>query len=214
MKICVMRKLSAFFALVMVVVNADVLLCAETSQKINICVISTTDDPKLIRPSEIAAGVLVGTLAKSKSVEVVEREQIELIKREQGINDSQLQNPETAAKIGRIIGCQYAALISLVNAGYPIISVRVIENTTSLTVFSATEAAESPESTSMTAAVSRLADEVLKFFAGEQAVIAEINGKDIIINRGASSGVRQGNFYRVYIGAGRNSVNMAVIRVK
>ena len=161
--------------------------------------------------SNLIANAITGTLAKSDAVTLAEREQLELIINEQKLNASQLNDPGTAAKIGGIIGCEYILLSSLTEG---VASVRIVDVETSEIIFSDSEIPDSQDDSSLSATASRLADKVLEVLSGEQAVITDVRDKQVIINRGSSSGVRTGSFYRVYTGTKRNSVNIAVIRVK
>lgn len=74
------------------------------------------------------------------------------------------------------------------------------------------------------AAASRLCDKIREFLADEYAVIISIDKKNIMINRGRTSGVNVGNLYRVYKegdeildlngnSLGKKIINLAVIRV-
>lgn len=186
--------------------------CAGAASKIRIAVLNTTDDQNLAQEAEIIVGNLIGTLAKSSALSVVEREELELVISEQKINASQLG--DRAAKIGNITGCQYVLLSSLAFESEPVITARLVEVETSEIVYSDTEIPDIGSSSSMTAASSRMADRVLEVLAGERAVVTEILASEVIINRGSSSGVRAGDLYRVYLGTKRSSVNLAVIRVK
>ena len=183
---------------------------AEDSSAIRLAVINTTSGSEL---AGTTANNFTGTLARSGKVSVVEREELELVMLEQKLNASQLQEKDSA-KIGGIMGCQYVLLSSVVYEASPVLAVRVVEVETSEIVYSDTEIPDAEDDTSVIAAASRMADRVLEVLAGEQAVITEIHDHDVIINRGSSSGVRTGDLYRVYKGTKRNSVNLAVIRVK
>ena len=185
---------------------------SEAASPIRLAVMNITKNPGLMQASEIAANTFTGTLAKSGALVLAEREQLDLIIREQEISASELEG--SAAKLGGIMGCQYILLSSLTYDSAPIIAARLVEVETSEVVYSDTEIPDALDDSAMAATSSRMADRVLEVLAGEQAVITEINGSEVLINRGSSSGVRIGDLYRVYVGTKRNPVNMGVIRVK
>ena len=186
---------------------------ADASPNVRIAVLNVSNTSEWKQNSEIVTNNFTGVLARSNSVTVVEREKLELVIREQKIKFSQIQslNSEAVKEIGKIVGCQYLLLSSLVYEVSPIISVSIVDTQTSEIFFSETENPDSLDNSSLIAASVRLADKVLEVLAGEQTVITDIKGGEIIINRGSSSGVRKGMFYRVYEDA---SANIAIIKVK
>ena len=182
------------------------------AQKIRLAVLDVASDAKLVQQSGIIADTFTGTLAKSGAVALAERQELETVIREQKISASELEG--AAPRIGSIMGCQYMLLCSVKYEDSPVVAVRLVDAETSGVVYSDTELPDALDRTALTAAGSRMADRLLEVLAGEQAVITELRGREITINRGSSSGVRAGNFYRVYSGTKRNHVNLAVIRVK
>ena len=75
------------------------------------------------------------------------------------------------------------------------------------------------------AASSRLGDEIREVLVGESAIIISINKNNIRINRGSTSGVNVGAFYKVYQDGeelfdlngnslGKRVINLAIVRVK
>ncbi|MBQ7220636.1 MAG: SEL1-like repeat protein [Synergistaceae bacterium] len=199
-------------AALMLLITAASFSPSEAAPKMRVAVMNVTREAKLSQQAEIITGTITGTLAKSKALALAERQELDLIIREQKINASRLEG--SAAKIGSIMGCQYMLISSLVYEASPIITVKVVEAATSKVVFADTEIPDASDNTSIIAASSRLADRVLDVLAGEQAIITDVGRKEIIINRGSSSGVRTGNLYRVYTGTKRNSVSLAIIKVK
>ena len=211
MRTCNPRKLLYMLAVIMVILSSSL---ADAEPQMRLAVVNITDTPDLSQQSGIIAGNFTGALAKSEAFALAEREELDLVMREQKINASQLDTPESAGRIGRLMSCEYVLLLSLTYNNSPVASVRIIEVPTSKIVFSGTEITDTSDASSVNAAGSRLANDVLEVLAGEHAVITEIGDKEVTINRGSSSGVRNGDIYRVYMGTSRNNVNLAVIRVK
>ncbi|MBQ7215913.1 MAG: SEL1-like repeat protein [Synergistaceae bacterium] len=205
-----LRRTSLFFAVLMA---AFYLSSAEASQ-IRLAVLNTTDDTNLSHLAEIIADNFTGVLARSNAVTLVERDKLAIIMNEQKIHSSQFQDSSIVVKLGKILGCQYILLSSLKYEASPVISARIVEVSTSQIVFSDTEIPDTSDNSSIMAASSRLADKVLEVMAGEQAVITEIRGKEIVINRGSAARVRTGDLFRVFIGSKRKVTDLAVIRVK
>ena len=211
MRTCNSRKALYMLEVIMVILFSS-LTGAET--QIRLAVVNITETTGLSQQAGIIADNFVGALAKSEAFALAEREELDLVMREQKIDASQLDNPESAGRIGKLMSCEYVLLLSLTYDNSPVASVRIIEVPTSKIVFSSTEIADTSDTSSINAAGSKLANDVLEVLAGEYAVITEVGDKKVTINRGSSSGVRNGNFYRVYMGTSRNNVNLAVIRVK
>ena len=209
MKYCTFREISCLLALAFVVVVSS---CAEATSPIRLAVINAARDVELRQPSEIAANTFTGTLAKSSAVMLAEREELDVVIREQEISASELEG--AAARIGRLMGCEYVLLVSLVYKDSPVVSAKLVDVSTSEIVYSDTEIPDYEDDSAMGAASSRMADKLLEVLAGEQAVITEIRDNEVVINRGSSSGVRAGDLYRVYMGTKRIQANFGVIRVK
>ena len=185
---------------------------AQAQEKIRLAVINSTntDNPNIAQQSDIITGDLTGSLAKSDSVTLVERDMLDVIIREQKVNASQLGQVQTAVKLGHLTGCQYVLLCSTTFEAAPIIGAVLVDVETSEIILSTNEGAQGSDDASVIAASARLADQVLNALTGARAFIADIKVKDIHINRGSSSGVRVGNLYRVY----RDADELAVIKVK
>ena len=203
------RKVICILAVVLAVIVSS---WAEGASQIRLAVLNTTKSAELRQLSETLANTFTGTLAKSKAVALAEREELDVILREQKISASELE--ESAARIGGLIGCNYVVVCSLVYSDSPVVSARLVDAATSEVVYSDSEIPDAMDNTSLTAASSRMADKLLEVLTGEQAVITELGDYGITINRGSSSGVRVGDMYRVYKGTKRTKVNLAVIRVK
>ena len=206
MKSCTFRKI---FILFIALALSSV---AETAGPVRLAVMNITQSSELRHQSEIAANTFLGTLAKSKALALAEREELDLVIREQKINASELEG--AAGKIGGIMGLQYMLLVSMVYDDSPVVSARLVDLSSSQIVYSDTEIPDSLDDSAMSASSSRMADRLLEVLAGEQAVITGVHSKEVIINRGSNAGVRAGDMYRVYMGTKRNPMNIAVIRVK
>ena len=187
---------------------------ASQAAQIRLAVINASDNPELAEQSEIVANNFTSVLTKSEALTLVERDELELVLNEQKINASQLKNSDTVAKLGKILGIQYILLSSVVYEASPVISFRLEDAQTTEIIYSDTELSDTFDKSSIIAASSKLANKVLEVLAGEQAVITEVKTKEVIINRGSSSGVRKGDLYRVYTGNARRFTNIAVINVK
>ncbi|MBR0069939.1 MAG: hypothetical protein IJP97_05535 [Synergistaceae bacterium] len=57
--------------------------------------------------------IFTDTMVKTKSIAVIERERFETVAREQRLGMSALVDPSTAARVGKILGCQYVILGSV-----------------------------------------------------------------------------------------------------
>ena len=199
----------------------------EAKEPIRMGVMLFTGDLSKVSKKQLEAitDAFSNTLANSKSILLVERERLDVIRREHDLNLSGGFDPAMMSKIGKLIGCQYILIGSVAWGNFVTISTRVVDVTTSEVELSLLETASSTKDTSILAASSRLGNRVREALAEEYGYVASINGQNIYINRGATSGVRNGDLYRVYTeGAeifdmdgtplGRDIETVAIISVK
>ena len=204
-------RLSAFIAVLMIFAVSP---CAGAEQKMRLAVMNVTDDSKLLKQADMIANNFIRVMAKSEAFSVVEREELELMKIKQKINDSQLHEIRTATKLATIMSCQYFVLSSLVYNDIPIVGIRVVNSSTSEIIFAGNEFVDEARHTSIMDASSRLAYKFLEQLTGAKAIITDIEGSEITINRGSLSGVTKGSLYLVYSGTEKKYDDVAIIRVK
>ncbi|MDR2176012.1 MAG: hypothetical protein LBO82_08790 [Synergistaceae bacterium] len=220
--------------------------------------------------AEIITDIFTRVLSNSKTIAILEREQIEMIGSEQRLNASGLTDMGLAIQVGKLAGCQYMLLGSVtelsekksggtipifgLSGGIGItnheakatLEVRVIDVTTSEVVLALSESGTSSESATaiaiqgfsggtaeiggmearaISAATTRLAHKIREELGSEYSNILSVDGKDVRINIGATSGVNAGDLYLVYgegnevhdidgDSLGKEKINFAVLKVR
>ena len=187
---------------------------------------------------------LSSILSNSKSVSILERDRLDKIISQQKLN---LNDPNSAVKLGKLAGCQYILLGSItgltekfsssgkvnssifsgkasghsVNETEAKIDARIIDVTTGKIIFSVSKtgianysnsySSSGGKSTSSTAisdmlnvkeravtnAAIMIAEEIRSEFFGEYSAIISVGSREIKINRGSKSGIKNGDYFMV-----------------
>lgn len=150
--------------------------------------------------NEYLALSLTQALQAQQRISVVERELIDKLLEELNLSASELANPETALKLGKIIGARFITTGTVTRLGKETqVSLRVIETETSLIkgAFVDTVAQES----SLTPVASALADKLAETLRREfplQGKVAAIQGDSVTLNIGAAAGVVVGLKMKIF----------------
>lgn len=166
---------------------------------------------------------LTGVLANSKFFTLVERENLDVVGREQKMNISGLVDPSKAVDIGKLAGCQYIIMGLIEQQENLTIHTRVVNTVNGEVIFSQFEPLLSLDEDSIFTASSRLAYRILEEFTEDYPKVTNIKDGFITIDRGNNYGVCVNDLYRVYAegnnadkfnsNLGRKIVNIAVIKI-
>lgn len=106
------RKFVFMFIIIAAVLNVS---CAFADDIVRISIARFVSDTNEATDAEARAitDIFTDVMVKTRSIAVIERERFETIAREQRLGMSALTDPSTAARVGKILGCQYVILGSV-----------------------------------------------------------------------------------------------------
>ncbi len=117
--------------------------------------------------------MLTTTLANSKNISVVERQQIQKIISEMKLGASGLVDPNTAAEIGKVTGANLVVMGSFIDLGRKLrIDAKVVDVETSEIVPGATQNVKASSIEELDVAVDKLAGKLLAKLTGERASLS------------------------------------------
>ena len=204
-----------FIALLLVILLAP--SCLEAAQAMKLGVVKFEAPEELTRESSIVTNSFIKNLSNSKEITVYDRNKID-----KALKDYDL---DTVSMFGRSEGCQYILLGSLNRDRDIVITVRVVDVQTSKVLFAMSEASRSSKLAALQSSSAKLGDRVRERLTGEFPKISMFKNGKTYINRGSSSGVHKGDFYRVFEekthvldesgeSIGRNVIDLALVTVK
>jgi len=150
------------------------LLTAVLSAKTKVAVINFKNNgqPEFVYLESGIAGMLSTTLAKSRELILVEREQIDKLVSEMNLSQTGLVDQNSAVEIGKISGAEKVVIGSFLNLGKSFrIDAKVVDVATSEIIPNATASSKALDVENLDTAVDQLAEALLKAFTGEQAAI-------------------------------------------
>ena len=211
-----LKKLMIVFVsiLVPIVVPANI----EAASQIKLGVLRFASPAELLKEADAIHDIFIKRLSASNAINVLHRSKIDkALNTEADIN--------ALSDFGKSERCRYILLGSVNKDKDIVINVRIIDVDTAKVMFSESEASYSQKISSLSVAASKLGDRVRQKLTGEYPRVSSVNGKDIVIDIGSSSGVKKGDLYRVYEEqnealdkdgntAGRFTLDLAVIEVK
>ncbi len=138
-------------------------------------------------------------LQNSKRVQVVEREVIDRLLEELKLSSSQLADPATALKIGRILSARIISTGSIVREDRDwLVSLRFIETETTSIKAALTESLKTKDKEVV---AERLGTDILKKIKAEyplQGKILSLEGEDAVLNIGHKDGVTEGMKMKIF----------------
>ena len=207
-----LKKLLSVFCLMSGIFLASTKI--EAASQIKIGVVMFDSPAELTQSAVFVTDNLVKNLSDSNAITVITRPRFD---KEYNVKD--------VSNIGKTEDCQYM-LIGFVNRDKDVvINIRAIDVKTTEVIFSMSATSQSSDSSSLFASISKLGDRIRERLTGEYPKVSSVEGKNIFINRGSSSGIRKGNLYRVYMEylenidksgntVGKNVLDLAIIEIK
>ena len=106
------RKLLFLSAILILILNVNFAF-ADDIVRISIARFISDTNEATDTEARAITDIFTDTMVKTKSIAVIERERFETVAREQRLGMSALVDPSTAARVGKILGCQYVILGSV-----------------------------------------------------------------------------------------------------
>lgn len=142
---------------------------------------------------------IVARLDQNKRVRVVDREMIEGILDELNLGSSELADPNTQLRLGRLVGAHVLGFVDFAPAGTGIsLFARLVDTET--TVLKAQASREVSESDDLAALADEIAEELSNSLLAAyplQGLVADVKDNEVVINLGGEHGVEAGQRFAV-----------------
>ncbi|MBQ7220635.1 MAG: sel1 repeat family protein [Synergistaceae bacterium] len=207
-----MKRLLAVWVLVLGIISPS-----EAAQ-ITLGVVRFSSPPELLQEADTVTETFRQNLGASDAISVVSRTKTDYsLDGESDISE--------VSSFGRAEGCSYMLIGSVNQDKDIVVSVRAVDVQTAKVMFSMSAVSPSSGLSALSVVSSALGSRIRERFTGEYPKVLSVHSKEIRVNRGSSSGVREGDLFRVYgelnetldkdgTVTGRDTVDLAIIEVK